>query len=149
MLIEHVTIEERPALHRRRHPAVNHALLVLLRSPLHHLLDSELCELSYRAPRSGRTVELPVMYATDGTGLVVLVGDAPEKTWWRAFREPGTVRIRRGGTVRHGTARVLAQDDPRCTEATDAYERRHGIRPVDTDRVVLIENLTPLGGDHA
>ena len=143
MRIEHVTVEERRALHRRRHTALNHVLVTLLRSPLHHLLDTELCELSYRAPRSGRTVDLPVMYAYDGADLVVLVGDAPAKTWWRAFRKPGPVEIRRGGNVRRGTARVLDPDDPRYAAATLMYEHRHGIRPVDGDRVVLIENLTP------
>ena len=147
MRIEHVTVEERPVLHRRRHSALNHVLLALLRSPLHHLLDTELCELSYRAPRCGRTIDLPVMYATDGADLVVLVGDAPEKTWWRAFREPHPVEVRRGGRVRRGIGRVLAPDDPRYPGATLMYEHRHGIRPVDSDRVVLIENLTPMETD--
>jgi hypothetical protein len=145
--IEHVTVEERRVLHRRRHTGLNHVVLTLLRSSLHHLLDTELCELSYRARRTGRTVELPVMYASDGADLVVLAGDAPEKTWWRAFRNPGPVEIRRGGTTRRGTARLLRPDDPRYTAAALMYEHRHGIRPVDGDRVVLIENLTPPEGD--
>lgn len=146
MRIEHVTVEERQVLHRRRHTGLNHVLLALLRSPLHHLLDTELCELSYQAPRSGKTVDLPVMYATDGADLVVLAGDAPEKTWWRAFREPHLVLIRRGGGVRYGMGRVLAPDDPRYPGAVLMYEHRHGIRPVDGDRVVLIEKLTPTEG---
>jgi hypothetical protein len=146
MLADYLTVDEQRVLHRRRHTALNHTVLALLRSPLHHVLDTELCELSYRAPRSGRAVTLPVMYAVDGADLVVLVGDAPEKIWWRAFRGSRPVSIRRGDTTRHGVARLLPPDDPRYAAATDAYDRRHGIRPVDTDRVVLIEGLTPLDG---
>lgn len=144
-----LTAEEQRLLHRRRHSAMNHAVLALLRSPLHHVLDTELCELSYRAPRSGRAVTLPVLYAADGKDLVVLAGDALEKTWWRAFREPWPLRIRRGGVIRRGDARVLAPTDPRYAAATDAYDRRHGIRPAYGDQVVLVEHLTPPDGAAA
>lgn len=142
MRTDDTTVDQRRPSHRRRHIAMNHAVLALLRSPLHHLLGTELCELSYRAPRSGRPVSLPVLYADDGADLVVLAGDAREKLWWRALRGPLPVSVRRGDAVWHGNGRVLTPDDPRYPAATDAYERRHGIRPVDGDQVVLIEDLT-------
>jgi hypothetical protein len=150
MRTEHTSVAaaER-VLHRRRHSSLNRALLVVLRSPLNGMLDSDVCELAYRGPRTGRRVALPVMCATDGSDLVVLVGDAPAKTWWRAFRRPQNVRIRRGGAVRTGTGRVILVDDARYESAATAYEDRHGIRPVGNDRMVLIENLTPLEGDNA
>ncbi|HEY7175909.1 MAG TPA: hypothetical protein VH442_13415 [Micromonosporaceae bacterium] len=142
-------VGEERVLHRRRHTSLNHALLALLRSPLHGLLDSDVCELAYRAPRSGRRVHLPVMYATVGRDAVVLVGDAPAKTWWRAFRKPHNVQMRRGGAVRAGLGRVIRPDDPRYESAALAYEHRHGLHPVGNDQMVLIENLTPLEGDNA
>lgn len=139
--------DEEHVLHRRRHAGMNHALLALLRSPLHGLLDKDVCELAYDAPTSGRHVALPVMYATDGRTLVVLVGDAPDKTWWRAFREPHTVQVRRGGMVRTGIGRVVNAGDARYASAAMEYERRHGLRPAGDDQIVLIEDLVPMEGD--
>jgi hypothetical protein len=132
-----VSTTEHPA--RTHHPLANRCVLALLRSPAHGLLDPGLCELSYHARRSGRRVALPVMFAESGARLVVLVGDAPGKTWWRNFRTPGPVRVLRGGVVRPGVARMLAPGDTGYPEAVAAYDERHGIRPVPTDRVVVID----------
>jgi hypothetical protein len=143
MDVRHVWVVDPPDRHARNHPAVNHAVLMLLRSPLHHLLDTEMCELRYTAPVSRREVSLPVMFAADRDALVVLVGDAAEKMWWRAFRHPHPVEIHRGGDVRHGTGQILAADDARYAAAVGAYDRRHHLRPVNGDRIVLIEHLTP------
>ncbi|HEU0240582.1 MAG TPA: hypothetical protein VFR11_15075 [Micromonosporaceae bacterium] len=139
--------DEERLLHRRRHTGLNHALLAVLRSPLHRLLDDNVCEVAYQAPRSGRHVALPVMYAADGDDLVILVGDAAAKTWWRAFRKPHGVQVRRHGATRAGTARVISVGDARYAGAATAYECQHGLRPAADDQMVLIENLTPLEGD--
>lgn len=141
MNIRHVWVVDPPDRHARNHPLANRAVLTLLRSPLHHLLDTEMCELRYTAPRSHRTVSLPVMFATDGDDLIVLVGDAAEKSWWRTYRRPYPVEIRRGGSVRRGTGRVIDQADPRYPAAVDAYHQRHELCPVNGDRIVLIEHL--------
>jgi hypothetical protein len=143
MDIRHVWVVDPPDRHARNHPLANRAVLTLLRSPLHHLLDTGMCELRYTAPRSGREVALPVMYAADGDDLVVLVGDAAEKSWWRAYRRPYPVEVCRGGAVRRGTGRVLDIGDTRYPAAVAAYHRRHELRPANGDRVVLIEHLTP------
>jgi hypothetical protein len=144
MTISHVWVTDPPDRHARNHPAANHAVLAVLRSPLHHLLDMGLCELRYTAPQSRMTVSLPVMYATEGDDLVVLVGDPAEKQWWRSFRNPYAVQVRRGSVVRAGTGRVLVATDPRYPAAVDAYRRRHGLYPVNGDRIVLIEHLTAM-----
>src|ERR1041384_1729236 len=116
MTVRHVWVVDPPDRHARNHPLANHAVLTVLRSPLHHLLDTEMCELRYTAPRSAREVSLPVMYAGHDD-LVVLVGDAAEKTWWRAVRRPYPVAVCRGGAIRRGTARVLDELDPRYRDA--------------------------------
>ncbi len=138
MTAEYLTAPEHPA--RRHHALANRCVLALLRSPAHALLDPGLCELWYRARRSGTQVALPVMYAeTAGGRLVVLVGNAPDKTWWRNFRSAGPVQVRRGGVVRPGVARVLHPGDTGYPEAVQAYDNRHGIRPVPTDRLIAID----------
>jgi hypothetical protein len=127
-------------LHHRRPPALlNRATLAMLRSPLHRLLGRALCELDYRGRRSGRAIALPVLYASWGNRVVVLVGDAPDKQWWRNFTQPTAVGIRRGWQVRAGIGRLVSPDDPAYLPARAAYIRRHHIEPQPTDRMVVIE----------
>ncbi|RZU49396.1 hypothetical protein EV385_1146 [Krasilnikovia cinnamomea] len=128
---------------RRPHrpPAlINRAVLAVLRSTrLHRLLDAELCELRYRTADGTRTVALPVLYAADGDRYVVLVGDAPDKKWWRHFRREAPVELRRGGLVRNGSGRILPHDDPAYAAAVRTHQDRHHVPVVGTDEVLLIE----------
>jgi len=126
--------------HSSRPPAVVNAMVLgLLRSPLHVLLDPGICELRYRGRRTGRTVALPVIYAEHGDAYVVLVGDAPDKRWWRNFTEPRPVEVRRAGHLRAGTCRVVPPRDPAYEPALQAYVHRQHLRPEPGDRVLLIE----------
>ena len=89
----------RPA--RQHHPLANRCVLAVLRSPLYTLLDPGLRELRYRGRRSGRSIALPVMYARDGNRFVVLVGNAPGKSWWRNFQTPARSRCRTSRSPGH------------------------------------------------
>ena len=138
MSISHIWITDRDDT-RQVHPAVDRAVVALLRSPIHRLADSKLCELRYHGPKSGRPVSLPVMYAPWGNAVVVLVGDAEHKQWWRAFRTAHDVDVCAGRNSTRGIGRALAPGDSRFDAASAAYERSHGIAAVGTDRIVLIE----------
>jgi deazaflavin-dependent oxidoreductase (nitroreductase family) len=131
----------RPDRRHARRPLgmMNSAVLALLHSPLHGLLDPGLCVLTYRGRRTGRRVTLPVVYARDGDRIVVLVGDAPDKQWWRNFTSPAPVEVRRGVRSRTGTARVVPPDDPSYPTAWRAYHERHHIDRQPTDRLLLID----------
>ena len=137
MTAEYVSAPEHPA--RRHDRLANRCVLALLRSPAHGLLDPGLCELCYRARRSGKRIALPVMYAETDRRLVILVGNAPAKTWWRNFRTPRPVQVRRGGVVGPGVARLLHPGDTGYLPAVEAYDNRHGIRPVPTDRLIVVD----------
>jgi hypothetical protein len=115
----------------------------VLRSPLHALLDPGLIEVRYRGRWSGRRHALPVMYAPAGGRMVVLAGNAPAKTWWRNFRTPAPVEVRHRGALRPGIARVLDPGDDGYDEAVEAYQKRHKLVPVPTDRLLVID---PSGG---
>ncbi len=137
MSVRYLSDTEHPARHH--HPLANRWVLALLRSPVHHLLDPGLCELRFLGRRSGTEIALPVIYARDGNRTVVLIGDAPGKTWWRNFRTPYPVRIHRGGRTRPGTGRVLAPADDGYLHAAYVYTKRHGLVPQPTDRLLVID----------
>ena len=125
--------------HARRPPALmNRAVLAVLRSPLHGLLDARLCELRYES-RAGRDVALPVLYAARDNRFVVLIGDAPDKWWWRHFIDPSAVAVRRGRQRRAGSGRVVTADDPAYAAAWRTYFERHHVAWESTDRLLLID----------
>jgi hypothetical protein len=125
--------------HTHRPPAlVNKAVLAILRSPVHRILDTEMCELRYRAD-DGHAVCLPVLYAADGDRYVVLVGDVADKRWWRHFRQPAAVELRRGGRSTAATGRILPPTDPGYRAAVDAHQHRHHVPVEPTDEVLLLE----------
>jgi hypothetical protein len=135
--------DKRRRRHTHRPPAlVNRAVLAVLRSPLHRVLDTEMCELRYRTD-DGRTVCLPVLYAADGDQYVVLVGDTADKRWWRHFRRPAAVELRRGGPSGAATGRILPPSDPGYYAAVRAHQDRHHVPIEPTDQVLLIEPRTP------
>ena len=118
---------------------VNHVVLSVLRSPAHRLLDARLCELSYRTPRSARTVAFPVAYAQDGDRVVVLVGDADRKRWWRAFRQPRPVSLLLRRQPHDAVGRVVDPSDPVYAHALLAYRLRHHARSTTGCELVVVE----------
>ncbi|MEV4536617.1 hypothetical protein AB0J82_22805 [Asanoa sp. NPDC049518] len=117
---------------------VNRVVLGVLRSPAHALLDARICELTYRLPRSGRVVALPVRYVADGDRVLVAVGNADAKRWWRAFRRPRPVSVRLRGRVRDGTGCLLVPSTSDHTRALMLYRVSTGaVLPLDTPLVVI------------
>ncbi|WP_412538491.1 nitroreductase/quinone reductase family protein [Longispora sp. K20-0274] len=115
----------------------NRLVLGLLHSPLHALLDPGICELSFAGRRSGRLVRLPVMYAREGRTVVILVGHADAKRWWRNFHTPHPVTVTARGETNTGTGRVVPADDP---TAQEIYWSRHpGVRLLPGDRLVRVD----------
>jgi hypothetical protein len=117
----------------------NRIVLGVLRSPVHGLLDPGMCELRYRGRRTGRQVALPVLYARHGEQFVVIVGDAPDKQWWRNFISPAPVQVRRGGQLRSAIGRVVTPDDPAFEPAWRAYEEGQHVEREPTDQLLLID----------
>jgi hypothetical protein len=105
---------------------VNRVVLGVLRSPAHALIDARICELIYRLPRSGRLVSVPVRYVADGDRILVAVGNADAKRWWRAFRQPRPVSVRVGGAIHSCTGRLLVPSTSDHTHALLAYRLATG-----------------------
>jgi hypothetical protein len=128
----------------RRLAATNSVVLAVLRSPMHRLLDGSVCELQFVSRRGQRRVALPVMYAESASDLVVLVGGARGKSWWRSFMQPYPVDVRLLGTWRAGTGRTVRFGEPGRAAALDAYRQRYPDVPVDdADPFVVITIAAP------
>ena len=83
----------------------------ILRSPLHPVLSGSTVLVKYRGIRTGKEYVTPVQYADAHHGLVVLVGDAGTKTWWRNFTEMQTIQVLLQGDWTPMTAHALRGDE--------------------------------------
>lgn len=80
--------------------------------------------LAVRGRRTGTWHTLPVMTATDGDELVVLVGHPDRKTWWRNLARPAPVRVLRDGAWHDAVGRAVGPGDPSHARAYLAYAGR-------------------------
>lgn len=105
-------------------PAYNRVVLGVLSSPAHGLADGTLAGLRVRGRVTGRTFELPVQFAADGSDLVVVPARPQTKQWWRNLRRPAPVGVLVHGHWVDGEARVVSPGDPAHQTALAAYRRR-------------------------
>src|SRR6185295_8838710 len=76
---------------------MNRVVDVVLRSRVHWLLSRGLTLITVTGRRTGRRYTIPVGYLETSDAVVVLVGDAPSKTWWRNYLHPGPIEVRLHG----------------------------------------------------
>ena len=89
----------------------NTAVKKILRSPAHPMLSGSTVLIRYTGNRTGKKYALPVQYADAHHGLVVLVGEAENKTWWRNFADMGQLQVLLKGAWVPMTAHALRGDD--------------------------------------
>lgn len=84
----------------------------VLRSPLHRVMSRSLMLLTFEGRRTGKEYTIPVAYARYGPDELVVVAGRPEgKTWWTNMRGPLPVRVRLGGRVLPGYARLVQGEE--------------------------------------
>jgi F420H(2)-dependent quinone reductase len=84
----------------------NHAVSLLLRSPLHRVVSRQLAIVTVTGRRSGRDYSFPVGYRRKGERVTIPVGWPERKLWWRNLRGGAAVRLLLGGEDRTGHAQV-------------------------------------------
>jgi len=132
--------QREPRVGRRPLALVNAFTRWILHVPLlRRLADRQVCELRFAGVRTGRPVVLPVMYARRDDRLVVLVGGADQKTWWRNFARPTVVRVLLAGITRDGTGHVVDAASPERADAARIYASRFRDIPVEDDPMVVID----------
>ena len=117
---------------------------ILHTRPLRRLADRQVCELRFHGRHSGKPVALPVMYAKRDDTIVVLVGAAETKIWWRNFVRPHPVEVYVRGTLRAGIGRIVDRDSPARADAARIYAAKFDNVPVEDDPLLVIK-LEPDG----
>jgi deazaflavin-dependent oxidoreductase (nitroreductase family) len=105
---------------------LNPVFTAILRSPFHWLLSPPLMLITVTGRRTGRRYTTPVAYQQMADAIVILVGEAPRKMWWRNYRTPGPIELRLRRQCLNGTAEVAppeAAEFRRCFEAASRRAR--------------------------
>ena len=102
---------------------------LVLRSRLHWLLSRGLALITVTGRRTGRRYTIPVGYLETSDAVVVLVGDAPSKTWWRNYVRPGPIEMRLRGVPRYGRAVVVLPESEQFRQSADESFRRSRFIP--------------------
>ncbi|APA98351.1 nitroreductase/quinone reductase family protein [Nocardia seriolae] len=119
------------------------ASAVLLALHLPTGLGHTVGELRYDGRNSGRHIALPVSYVRTGDSVVVRVGNAAPKTWWRNFRSPHAVSIRVRGDWLTGSGHLVEPGSMEYEEVEAIYENARPRTPrTGTDPYVVIEPVS-------
>jgi Domain of unknown function (DUF385). len=104
----------------------NGIVATVLRSPAHRLLSGSTDLIRYTGRRSGRVIVTPTQYVSCGDDVVILVGRAASKTWWRNFTEVCDVDVLVRGTWRAMTGQVVlgAKEPETAAPLLDSYLAR-------------------------
>ena len=102
---------------------VNRLMGMMLRSPFGRLIPGVML-ISYRGRRSGRRLSTPVEYVRAGDRVVVVVGRAKAKQWWRNVRADPEVDVHLEGSDRHGRATVHDAVDAEAIDDLAVYVTR-------------------------
>src|SRR5262245_16571261 len=98
---------------------MNRVVDFVLRSRFHWLLSRGLTLITVTGRRTGRRYTIPVGYLETSGAVVVLVGDAPSKTWWRNYLQPGPIEVSLRGIARFGSAVVIPPDSEQFRRIAD------------------------------
>lgn len=99
----------------------------LLRSPLHGLLSNNFMLITVKGRKSGQAYTLPVAYALADGQIIVLVGSADKKTWWRNLIGGAEVEMTIAGQTLKGEAQVVRKGQviQGLLPALEAYCRKY------------------------
>ena len=109
--------------------ALNPIITAVLRSPFHWVLSRGVMLITVTGRTSGRRYTIPVGYHHAADAIIVMVGEAPSKVWWRNYRDSGPIEVHLRGEHLRGRAQVLAADSAEFRTRADASFRRSRVLP--------------------
>lgn len=119
----------------------------VIRSPLHRIMSGSVVLITYAGRRSGQQHSLPVMFAEAESGLIIFVGHAEQKVWWRNLIERAPVRVRLRGVELEGYGEVVKDVSSLATRYAERFPRMRGmIGKTDRPVFVRVAELRPAAG---
>ena len=130
---------------------LNPVMRGLLRSPIHGIASANICLLSYRGRRSGRSIMTPLSFMRQGS-LVRLLSSHNTR-WWNNFLDgPVDVEIEIARKTHRGGAKTLVDDSAAFREGVRAFltavprdARVYGVK-LDEDRKPREEDVERAAG---
>ncbi|GCE22480.1 nitroreductase/quinone reductase family protein [Dictyobacter kobayashii] len=93
-----------PGIPPGRVPGIANKLLkVVLRSPLHRMISSQLMLITFRGRKSGKQFTTPVGYMQDGQQITLFT----DHQWWRNLRDNAQVSVVVKGKTYQGSSNVI------------------------------------------
>jgi deazaflavin-dependent oxidoreductase (nitroreductase family) len=108
---------------------LNPIIAPILRSPLHWLLSTGLMLITVTGRKTGRRYTIPVGYHEAPDAIIVMVGEAPTKKWWRNYLDAGPIEVELRGQRRLGRAQVLPPTSKEFRVRAEASFRRARLIP--------------------
>jgi hypothetical protein len=101
---------------------VNRLLIPLLQSRAGGRLGARLAVVEYVGRRSGRQHRLVTQYVIEGNRVLIMVGLAERKTWWRNFLTVHPLHLRLAGHE-YDTAAHVVRDHERVSVIAELGRR--------------------------
>jgi NADPH:quinone reductase len=121
---------------------INGLVGALLRSPAHRLVSGSILLITVTGRRSGKQRTLPVMYAEDPDGLIIFVGRAQTKAWWRNLRAGAAVRVRLRHREYEAQGDVVMHDPSLAGRYLERFPRaRRAVEATDDPVFVRVRDL--------
>lgn len=94
--------------------AIGNAIVrMVLSSPLHRVLSDSTDVIRYTGRRTGRAIATPTQYVAFGDDIVIMVGRAASKHWWRNFSDERDLDVLVQGSWRAMRGRaIIGSDEP-------------------------------------
>jgi deazaflavin-dependent oxidoreductase (nitroreductase family) len=101
-------------------PLVNHAMKLVLRSPVHGMVSKTILLITFTGRKSGKTYTTPVSYSQFDDQVYVFT----HATWWKNLRSGTPVTLRLRGREVRGLAEPVAEDKQAIAARLIAHLRK-------------------------
>jgi deazaflavin-dependent oxidoreductase (nitroreductase family) len=98
-------------------PFVNHAMRLVLRSPVHGVVSKSVLLITFTGRKSGKSYTTPVSYSQDGDQVYIYT----HAEWWKNLRGSAPVTLRLRGREYQGLAASIAADKQTVADGLAAH----------------------------
>jgi len=101
-------------------PIVNHAMKLVLRSPVHGVVSKSILLITFTGRKSGMTYTTPASYSQYGDQVYIFT----HANWWKNLRSGASVTLRVQGQELQGLAEPVAEDKQAVAVGLSAHLRK-------------------------